>query len=56
MKHTATLFCSSLLLSAISLTTGLGQQEQRHVWEAMEITLQAEHTYENPYTEVDLWV
>lgn len=56
MKHAAKLFCCSLLLSAISLTTGLGQQEQRHVWEAMEITLQAEHEYENPYTDVDLWV
>ena len=27
-----------------------------HVWEKVEITLRAEKTYRNPYTDVDVWV
>ena len=27
-----------------------------HVWQKHEITLKAEKTYSNPYTEVELWV
>lgn len=27
-----------------------------HVWEKVEITLRAQNTYSNPYTEVEVWV
>ncbi|MFZ5833585.1 MAG: DUF5060 domain-containing protein, partial [Planctomycetota bacterium] len=27
-----------------------------HVWQKVELTFEAEGTYENPYTEVDVWV
>ncbi|MBN1579343.1 MAG: DUF4038 domain-containing protein [Anaerolineae bacterium] len=29
---------------------------QIHVWEKVEIALQAQNRYDNPYTEVDVWV
>ncbi|MFW6309247.1 MAG: DUF4038 domain-containing protein [bacterium] len=30
--------------------------EKVHVWEKIEIKLEADNNYENPYTEVDVWV
>lgn len=30
--------------------------EQLHVWEKVEVVLQAKNKYENPYTEVDVWI
>ncbi len=30
--------------------------EDRHVWEKVEISLQAEKLYENPYRDVEVWV
>ncbi len=27
-----------------------------HVWEKLEVTLEAQETYDNPYTEVEVWV
>ena len=44
-----------LLLAATSLPAA-GQSQPVHVWEKQEITLQAQNTYQNPYTEVDVWV
>ena len=35
---------------------GTSLAETVHVWEKMEITLHAEQQYENPYTEVEVWV
>ncbi|NIM07460.1 MAG: DUF5060 domain-containing protein, partial [Armatimonadetes bacterium] len=32
------------------------QQDRFHVWEKVEITLQADKSYSNPYTEVEVWV
>ncbi len=33
-----------------------GSADVRHVWEKVEITLRAANTYENPYTDVRVWV
>jgi len=33
-----------------------GQAKAVHVWEKVEIMLQAKNTYENPYAEVKVWV
>ena len=34
----------------------LGRAGLVHVWEKVEITLRAQNTYSNPYTEVEVWV
>jgi len=33
-----------------------GQAETRHVWEKVEINLQSQRAYENPYTDVQVWL
>lgn len=38
-----------------SLTAAKGD-EPRHVWEKVEITLQTQRQYENPYADVEVWV
>ena len=38
------------------LTVAAGQAETRHVWEKVEITLQSQRAYENPYTDVQVWL
>jgi hypothetical protein len=45
-----------ILFSVLILTWGCGNQQEIHVWEMVEITLEAEDLYENPYTDVDVWV
>ncbi len=30
--------------------------ESRHVWEKLEISLKSQRQYENPYTDVQVWV
>ncbi len=46
-----------LCLSLLSQTVAAGNQaETRHVWEKVEITLQSQRQYENPYTDVQVWV
>jgi hypothetical protein len=37
-------------------TLGAGCADTYHVWEKVEITLLAERSYENPYTDVEVWV
>ena len=34
----------------------IGQAKTVHVWEKVEITLQAQNTYENPYADVKVWL
>ncbi len=48
-------FCISLLLIAIAVFSPLCA-EDTHVWETKEITLKAEGTYANYYTDVTCWV
>jgi hypothetical protein len=44
-------------LSCIApLTAAAVQAETRHVWEQVEITLHSQRPYENPYTDVLVWV
>lgn len=45
-----------LLFSALILTLGCVKPKEVHVWELVEINLEAEDSYENPYTDVDVWV
>src|SRR5688572_12693375 len=47
-----------LLLSAFLLISSsfLYSQSTVHVWEMQEITLNSKNVYNNPYTEVKVWV
>ena len=56
MRNTNKLIGLCMLLLVIILTCGCGKQEEFHVWELTEITLKAKNSYENPYTDVDVWV
>jgi len=48
---------SSVSVAALLLIVcGTVVAETHHVWEKVEITLQASKSYENPYTEVEVWV
>jgi hypothetical protein len=38
------------------ISTHACQSQDIHVWEQVEITLEAEGNYENPYTDVEVWV
>jgi len=48
------------LLLALSLIwqtmAAADKAEPRHVWEKVELTLQSQGQYENPYTDVQVWV
>jgi len=52
-KKACTIYIVITLLLGISST---GLSETVHVWEKQEITLHADNDYENPYTEVEVWV
>jgi len=39
----------------IGVLWGCGRSPAVHVWEMVEITLEAENSYDNPYVEVDIW-
>ena len=41
---------------ALLLFSGTAPAKNVHVWEMVEITLEAENTYINPYMDVDIWV
>ena len=48
---------SRVLVSALLLIVcGPTFAETHHVWEKVEITLQANKSYKNPYTDVQVWV
>ncbi|MHC4356916.1 MAG: DUF5060 domain-containing protein, partial [Planctomycetota bacterium] len=51
-SFTASLGATALLL----VTCAAASAETHHVWEKVEITLKAKNSYENPYTEVKVWV
>jgi len=44
------------MLCMIPLGMGAAPAKTHHVWEKVEIVLQAEKTYGNPYTDVRVWV
>ena len=52
-------FTSFVLLAALSAVSlaksDLPLADSPHVWQKVEITLQAEKSYENPYTQVEVW-
>ena len=48
---------SGISIAALLLIMcGTALAESRHVWEKVEIALNAKRSYENPYTEVEIWV
>ena len=59
-------FRSSLLLIVLFSLSSFGMSNKvpepkadaavKHVWEKIEITLHAENDYDNPYTDVEVWV
>ena len=50
-------FCMSILLTALSLFwSSVVMAETVHVWEKVEVTLHTQKTYQNPYTDVTVWV
>jgi len=48
------LFGRSIILLCVIFTTC--PAKTYHVWEKIELTFEAEKTYDNPYTEVEVWV
>jgi len=50
--------CCSWLLPVVALFAAVNTAvaETRHVWETVQITLQAEKSYQNAYTDVEVWV
>ncbi|MHB8899771.1 MAG: apiosidase-like domain-containing protein [Thermoguttaceae bacterium] len=54
---TQTPSCVLLAVAAVCLApAGRLAAETPHVWEKVEITLQARRQYKNPYTDVEVWV
>lgn len=51
-------FSVVLLFTVVFLfgTINVGYADNVHVWEKVEITLHTEKHYDNPYTEVEVWV
>ena len=43
---------SQMLVSRLSLIA----QDTLHVWELLEVKLQSQKKYANPYTDVDVWI
>lgn len=52
MRRVSWLLMVTVSLGAVETAAGAA----RHVWEKVEITLQAENSYENPYQDVEVWV
>ncbi len=46
----------ALLVTALAAHTSTAAQTQTHVWEKVELTFHAKHSYGNPYTNVEVWV
>ena len=46
----------SITAVACQLPAGVLGDESVHVWEKVEISLQSQQTYDNPYTDVQVWV
>ena len=40
----------------MSKNTKINEQKAVHIWEKIEVVLSAQEAYENPYTDVDVWV
>jgi hypothetical protein len=55
MKEPAAFTCVATLVIAVLLTTG-ARAESTRVWEKVEITLDARRQYDNPFTDVTVWV
>jgi hypothetical protein len=52
----STLKSKVVMALALLLFSGTAPAKNVHVWEMVEITLEAENTYINPYMDVDIWV
>ena len=50
------LVTSLAAIAVVSATLTAASPDTCHVWEKVEITFQAENSYENPYKEVEVWV
>ena len=49
--------CTWVWVAAIALMpTATARADSTHVWEKVEIKLQAQRQYDNPYTDVKVWV
>jgi len=46
----------SLVLVSLVTCTGSSANARVHVWQTVELNFEAQNSYENPYTEVELWV
>ena len=44
------------IAALLLIVCGMALAESHHVWEKVEITLNADSSYENPYTDVEVWV
>ena len=44
------------LLAAVALQTASAAENEKHVWEKVELTFRADNQYTNPYTQVVVWV
>jgi len=44
------------IAALLLIACGTALAESHHVWEKVEITLHANSSYENPYTDVEVWV
>ena len=53
---TSRLILTSLVICSIFCSSCATPQDQRKVWEKVEIELIAENTYSNPYTDVEVWL
>jgi len=57
MKHIKKLHVVIAFAMLLSCGTDSSKEVHKvHVWEMVEITLEAENTYLNPYTDVNIWV
>ena len=46
----------ALLLAASASARHASAAETYHVWGKVEIVLSADHSYENPYADIEIWV
>ena len=45
-----------ILVIVLSSCCKINRQDEVHVWQKVEIELEASNEYDNPYTDVDVWV
>jgi len=55
-QYTAFLLTCSAIFSIFVVSCTQGDKATHHVWEKVEIVLEAQKSYKNPYMEVEVWV